>query len=392
MAARWADPAPGAGRPDDRAALGRREPQGDHRPQDRSAERPPSPGPRVLRVARDPRPRRATAQAGDVLPRCLRSPVGGRERAAAAVRRPPHARRHQRDRRAGVRGPHPGPPAGLVVPLVPARRPPAPTAAGTSTATWTTPDVLPVVGPGFRDGGREERQDSDPAPIAPTLAHETLRPSTTGRARHHGLITLDASGLSRSAWYRAIDSGTIDQVHPFVARLPGTPRTPEQRIAAAVLAIGSGALASHRSAARLWGAVRPDADPVDLITPGSRHDDRPGRRRDPCHGRPEAPAATASPRDRLHEHPAHVGRSRRRGCEWRQRSGRPRVGHEARPSPGVGGHAGRSRRPRSARCRCVAPCDRCMVDRRQARRLHPGSGDGAARPPLPPSSRRRSTP
>ena len=91
--------------------------------------------------------------------------------------------------------------------------------------------------------------------------------------RHHGLITLDASGLSRSAWYRAIDSGTIEQVHPFVARLPGTPRTPEQRIAAAVLAIGSGALASHRSAARLWGAVRPDADPVDLITPGSRHDD-----------------------------------------------------------------------------------------------------------------------
>ena len=35
------------------------------------------------------------------------------------------------------------------------------------------------------------------------------------------------------------------------------------------------------------------------------------------------PAAT--PRDPLHEHPAHVGRSRRRGCEWRQRSGRPRA-------------------------------------------------------------------
>ena len=32
-------------------------------------------------------------------------------------------------------------------------------------------------------------------------------------------------------------------------------------------------MASHRSAARLWGAVRPDTDPVDLITPGSRHDD-----------------------------------------------------------------------------------------------------------------------
>ncbi|MET0662918.1 MAG: DUF559 domain-containing protein [Ilumatobacteraceae bacterium] len=91
---------------------------------------------------------------------------------------------------------------------------------------------------------------------------------------HNGLITLDASGLSKSAWYRAIDSGAIEQIHPFVARLPGTPRTPEQRIAAAVLAIGDGALASHRSAARLWGVVRPDTDPVDMITPGSRHDDR----------------------------------------------------------------------------------------------------------------------
>ncbi len=90
---------------------------------------------------------------------------------------------------------------------------------------------------------------------------------------HHGLITLDASGLSRSAWYRAIDAGTIEQVHPFVARIPGTPTTPEQRIAAAVLAIGDGALASHRSAARLWGVARPDSDPVDLITPTRRHDD-----------------------------------------------------------------------------------------------------------------------
>ena len=91
---------------------------------------------------------------------------------------------------------------------------------------------------------------------------------------HHGLITLDASGLSRSAWYRAIDSGTIEQVHPFVARLPGTPRTPEQRIAAAVLAIGGGAVASHRSATRLCGAARPDTDPVDLITIDCRRDDR----------------------------------------------------------------------------------------------------------------------
>ena len=82
---------------------------------------------------------------------------------------------------------------------------------------------------------------------------------------HHGIITLETSGLSRSAWYRALDAGTLIQVHPLVARLPGTLDTPEQRIIAGVAACRDGALASHRSAARLWGIPRPDGDPVDVI-------------------------------------------------------------------------------------------------------------------------------
>jgi very-short-patch-repair endonuclease len=82
---------------------------------------------------------------------------------------------------------------------------------------------------------------------------------------HHGVITLERSGLSRSAWYRAIEAGTLIQVHPHVARLPGTADTPEQRIIAGVAAAGPDALASHRSAARLWGIPRPDDDPVDVI-------------------------------------------------------------------------------------------------------------------------------
>jgi very-short-patch-repair endonuclease len=89
---------------------------------------------------------------------------------------------------------------------------------------------------------------------------------------HHGIITFEASGLSKSAWYRAIEAGTILQIHPLVARLPGTPDTPEQRIAAGVHAIGAPALASHRSAARLWGVPRPDDDPVDVILTGIRRD------------------------------------------------------------------------------------------------------------------------
>jgi very-short-patch-repair endonuclease len=82
---------------------------------------------------------------------------------------------------------------------------------------------------------------------------------------HHGLLSLDGSGMSRAAWYRALESGTLVQVHPKVARLPGTPATPEQRILAAVLAVGPTAIASHRSSARLWGIPRPDDDHVDLI-------------------------------------------------------------------------------------------------------------------------------
>jgi very-short-patch-repair endonuclease len=82
---------------------------------------------------------------------------------------------------------------------------------------------------------------------------------------HHGIITLEQSGLSRSAWYRALDAGTLIPMHPHVARLPGTPDTPEQRIIAGVAAVGPQGLASHRSAARLWGVPRPDDDPVDVI-------------------------------------------------------------------------------------------------------------------------------
>lgn len=93
---------------------------------------------------------------------------------------------------------------------------------------------------------------------------------------HHGLVTQRTSGLSRSAWYRAIAAGALDQLHPGVARLAGTPRTYRQRIAAAVLAASTPIrtqndraaslprrpLASHRSAASLWLGV------VDPVTRG----------------------------------------------------------------------------------------------------------------------------
>ncbi len=82
---------------------------------------------------------------------------------------------------------------------------------------------------------------------------------------NHGIVSRSASGLSRSSWYRAITAGQLEQVYPGVARLHGTARTTEQRIAAAVFATGPSSIASHRSAAHLWGIPRPDDDPVDVI-------------------------------------------------------------------------------------------------------------------------------
>jgi len=58
-------------------------------------------------------------------------------------------------------------------------------------------------------------------------------------------------------------------VHPGVARLPGAPVTRQMKIAAAVLAV-PGSIASHRSAASLWGVERPAGDPVDLIVGRNR--------------------------------------------------------------------------------------------------------------------------
>ena len=88
--------------------------------------------------------------------------------------------------------------------------------------------------------------------------------------RNHGVVSRAQSGLSEDAWRRAIRAGTLVRVHSGVARLVGTANTPEQRIAAAVLAGGPGALASHRSATLLWAVPRPEADPVDIIVPDRR--------------------------------------------------------------------------------------------------------------------------
>lgn len=90
-------------------------------------------------------------------------------------------------------------------------------------------------------------------------------------SRHHALVTLDAfldAGLSRSTFYRAVRVGDLMLIHPSVARVAGSVDSALQRLHAAVLAAGPDAMASHRSAAWLWGVPRPGGEPCDVILPG----------------------------------------------------------------------------------------------------------------------------
>jgi very-short-patch-repair endonuclease len=95
-----------------------------------------------------------------------------------------------------------------------------------------------------------------------------LRLITPFADRHRGLVTRSAAlaaGWSQDQWRRAIRRENLVKVHAGVARLPGTPITTEVRIQAAVLALGAGALASHRSAALLWGCIEArQHEPVDV--------------------------------------------------------------------------------------------------------------------------------
>lgn len=85
-----------------------------------------------------------------------------------------------------------------------------------------------------------------------------------------GLITrgqLEREGFSRWTWRELINEGALVPVGESLARLVGAPVTPEQRILAGVLGTGVPAVASHGSAAFLWGGlVTLPSGPVDVLT------------------------------------------------------------------------------------------------------------------------------
>lgn len=101
-----------------------------------------------------------------------------------------------------------------------------------------------------------------------------LRQLTIDAGVGHGLLDRRlalSAGWNNASWYRSHRRGLLVPAAPNVSRLIGAPDTAESRILAPLVALGLGALASHRSAAFLWGLDIEGADPVDvLVTDRSR--------------------------------------------------------------------------------------------------------------------------
>lgn len=85
-----------------------------------------------------------------------------------------------------------------------------------------------------------------------------------------GLLTRDQierDGFGRWTWRELIRQGTLVPIGESLARLVGAPVTPEHRILAGVLGTGVASVASHASAAYLWGGLHTlPPGPVDVLT------------------------------------------------------------------------------------------------------------------------------
>jgi very-short-patch-repair endonuclease len=89
----------------------------------------------------------------------------------------------------------------------------------------------------------------------------------------YGLFTLEqaiTSGMNRTTLYRRTRLGRYLVEHPGVFALSGLPASWERSVLAACLAAGKDAVASHRSAGRLWNLIDDSDDIVDITVPRSQ--------------------------------------------------------------------------------------------------------------------------
>jgi very-short-patch-repair endonuclease len=90
-------------------------------------------------------------------------------------------------------------------------------------------------------------------------------------ARQHGVVSqkqLLGAGLSTSAIRRRVKKGRLHRIHRGVYAVGHPGLSQFGRWMAAALACGEGAAASHRSAAELWGLLKPSDGPIHVSVPG----------------------------------------------------------------------------------------------------------------------------
>jgi very-short-patch-repair endonuclease/predicted transcriptional regulator of viral defense system len=102
-----------------------------------------------------------------------------------------------------------------------------------------------------------------------------MEPSLATVARRQmALLTLGQaleSGYSLRQVQQRCEAGSWERIHAGVYRVAGAPDSWEQRVLAACLGAGEGAVASHRSAARLWGIGDAGRPQVELSVRADRY-------------------------------------------------------------------------------------------------------------------------
>lgn len=111
---------------------------------------------------------------------------------------------------------------------------------------------------------------------------------TNAQAAHYG--------LSVHVLSRRVRAGRLVRLHAGVFAVAGAPASWEQSIMAACLAAGPGAVASHRSAARIWRLVEPSDEIVEISVPRSQ---RPRLRRVMVHRSTDLVPGHTSVRQRI---------------------------------------------------------------------------------------------
>jgi very-short-patch-repair endonuclease len=89
--------------------------------------------------------------------------------------------------------------------------------------------------------------------------------------RQHGVVTssqLREAGLSKFAISRWLRAGRLHHLHRSVYAVGHSKLTFEGRCMAAVLALGDRAAVSQRSAAALWGMLKPHSGPIHVTVQG----------------------------------------------------------------------------------------------------------------------------